>query len=193
MTALSENILCKKARINKDQESNGDIANFIHNKFKESGKENIVFVNIGTDKAIYDCFAPMLGTLLEDNDSKFKIYGNLDNPIHALNIHKKLEAIIEENKNNFIIGVDAAFSEDDDIGDIIVRNKPVQPGKGVGKKLPNTGDISIIAITGMNSHSSFLGNNTRLSEIMNMCKKAIKEIKILENMLFAEKELKEVV
>ena len=84
----------------------------ILSKFKSSGKEEVIIVNIGTDKCTGDSFAPFLGSLLELQGSKFKFYGTLENPIHALNIREKIDFILQKHKNAFVIAVDSSVSEE---------------------------------------------------------------------------------
>mgnify|MGYP000859742388 CR=1 FL=1 len=60
--------------------------------YLKSGKKEFVVVNIGTDKCIGDCLAPLVGTLLQEK-GYMNIEGTLDNPIHALNIATNLSTI----------------------------------------------------------------------------------------------------
>ena len=60
---------------------------------KDFMKDNTAIVCIGTDKCIGDCLGPLVGTILEENLFPLPIYGTISNPIHALNIDKRLEEI----------------------------------------------------------------------------------------------------
>lgn len=132
---------------------------------------NTVIVCIGTDKCIGDCLGPLVGSILIDNSFNLPVYGTLDSPIHALNINKRLEKIYSEHPNSKIIGIDACLGNEEDIGQVRIRNYAVHPGKGVGKTLPEVGGASIIGIVDSCSNSEFLfSRSIRLSFVMNMAK-----------------------
>lgn len=114
-----------------------DIMNIVQdNKNKE-----IVIVNIGTDRHIGDSIAPMVGTILTENNVNVQVYGTLENPIHALNLVKNLEDIKHNHLNSIIIAIDACLG--DNVGTIILSDVSISPGKGAGKDLPLVGDYSI--------------------------------------------------
>lgn len=54
---------------------------------------NSIIVCIGTDKCVGDCLGPLVGTFLEEHNFPLPVYGTLKDPIHALNLDKKLEEI----------------------------------------------------------------------------------------------------
>lgn len=131
-----------------------------------------VIVCIGTDKSIGDCLGPLVGTILVEKEFNIPVYGTLDKPIHALNIHERLDEIYSRHPNATIIGVDACLGDEYEIGEIRVRDYAISPGKGVGKKLPEVGVASIIGIVADSDRSDmlFYPNTIRLSFIMNMAK-----------------------
>jgi putative sporulation protein YyaC len=138
--------------------------------YKESIKEEIVIVNIGTDKNIGDSLGPLTGTLLKQKyiDSVY-IYGTLENPIHALNMEEHFKAINQLHPDAFIIAIDACLGAEEDIGEIRVRDYGIRPGRGVGKVLPQIGDISVIGIVDNSEHSEFFySRSTRLNFIYKM-------------------------
>ena len=76
---------------------------------------------------------------------------------------------IRDSPNNKIIAIDACLGDDTSIGDIQVRNQPISPGKGVGKTLPDVGNISIIGIVDSCDNTEFFTNrSTRLDLIIDM-------------------------
>ena len=177
----------KKVRLVRE----GVIANAVLNEFKKSGKKNIILVAIGTDKVVFDCLGALTHTRLKEcGDIKnIKLYGDMDNPIHALNLDKIVPKIIEENEDGFIIGFDSALGGGDSkFGEILFRNKPVSPGAGVGKNLLKVGDYSIVGITGYD-YEQFekLSKQTKLGDVWNMSSKIVKEIQILDKMLEGSK------
>lgn len=107
--------------------------------------ENTIFVCVGTDRIIGDSLGPIVGSLLQDRIPN-KVYGTVENPVHALNVNKIGKTIKEEYKGNTIIAIDACVGITIPKGDIRLRNTPVKPGKGACKELDEIGDYSIAGI-----------------------------------------------
>lgn len=142
--------------------------------YLKSVKKEFVVVNIGTDKCIGDCLAPLVGTLLQEMGYK-NIEGTLENPIHALNIATNLSTISFKYDDPFILGIDACIGDSDSIGKIQLRNRPLRPGKGVGKKLPEVGDMSIVGIVDdAELCTNFVQRPIRLSFILQLAKRIVK-------------------
>ena len=132
---------------------------------------NSIIVCIGTDKCVGDCLGPLVGTFLEEHNFPLPVYGTLKDPIHALNLDKKLEEINKLHPNACIIGIDACLGDTNSIGEIHVRDFPIHPGKGVGKMLPDVGDVSIIGIIDSSDNSEFFTSRSiRLNLIFEMAK-----------------------
>ena len=182
MATMDKNILCKRLDYKHNQINVDAMIGFIMNEFKKSEKEEIIIVNIGTDKCTGDSFAPFLGSYLEDKNYSIKIYGTLENPIHALNIYKEIDNIKSMHNNAFIIGVDSAMSSAKDVGNIVIRNKPIEAGAGVGKDLPSVGDVSIIYNASISDAGFFgLSKDVRLGDILKAVKEVYKVFVELEN------------
>lgn len=147
---------------------------FHHNltlKIKNFLSENTVIVCIGTDKCIGDCLGPLVGSILTENFFPLPVYGTLSAPIHALNIDERLDEIRIKHPNASIIGIDACLGDEDDIGQIRIRDYAIHPGKGVGKELPDVGIASVIGIVDSSDNAEFFfSRSIRLSFIMNMAK-----------------------
>jgi len=141
-------------------------------KYIDSSLDNrdIVILCIGTDRSTGDSLGPLTGYKL--NNIKYDnvyIYGTLDTPIHAKNIQSTLEQINSLYKEPFIIAIDACLGRHDHIGFIILSNKPLKPGAGVNKELPEVGDISITGVVNAGGFMDFLVlQNTRLNLVMRM-------------------------
>ncbi len=130
---------------------------------------NPLILCIGTDKCIGDALAPLTGTILQESDAGFPVYGTLEHPVHALNISSSLKKIKTKHPQAFIIAVDASLGRENKIGNIIIRKGPLKPGKGVGKKLPAVGDITIVGIVeAFRSDISLVIHNIRLHFVMSM-------------------------
>lgn len=159
----------------KDMNAVERVTNMIIEAFECRDKEfdEIVIVNIGTDRCIGDAVGPVTGTFLEEHDNKnYTVYGTIKYPVHALNIEKKLKQIKEKHNNALIIAIDACMGDRDDINDIVVRDYSIKPGSGVGKTLSKVGDMSIIFVSDTHDNSELFSssNNIRLDTIFDASK-----------------------
>lgn len=144
---------------------------------------NSAIVCIGTDKCIVDSLGPLTGTMLSKENLSIDIYGTLDKPVHALNINDYLKTIKKRNYDK-IIAIDACLSNKKGQGVIEVREGAITPGKGIGKMLPEIGNISIIGVVD-SAERDFqdLLQDTRLSLIYEMSEVICKGISTAVNMI----------
>lgn len=141
------------------------LANYLTNNIKD---ECLVFC-IGTDRYIGDCLGPLTGTFLSKLELGIPIFGTLDNPVHAVNLAKNIYELKNKYPKHKIIAVDACLGNQDSIGSIQIRGGSIHPGKGVGKRLPPVGDVSIVGIVDSSEAGEFLSmHNIRLSLVMKM-------------------------
>lgn len=148
-----------------DKNASEKLGEFLSNYLKK----DTVIVCIGTDKCIGDSVGPLVGTFLSKEDYPYPIVGTLNFPTHAVNLNRVLEDVYETYPNHFIIAVDACISNEDSVGDIQIKLGPVHPGKGVGKTLPQVGDISLVAaVDTIESCDIFSMRSIRLSFIMEL-------------------------
>ena len=144
---------------------------------------NSAIVCIGTDKCIVDSLGPLIGTMLSKENLNIDIYGTLDKPVHAMNINDCMKTINRKNYDK-IIAIDACLSNKKNQGVIEVRKGPITPGKGIGKLLPEIGDISIIGVVDSSERDFHdLVQDTRLSLIYEMSEIICKGISIAMNMV----------
>jgi len=142
-------------------------------------KRDPVIVCIGTDKCIGDSLGPLVGSLLKRDNIPITVYGTLSDPIHALNINRKINYIKMRHPMSFIIAIDACIGDKKEVGRIYVREGPVFPGKGVGKEIKSIGDISLVGM--VDSTENDLKKslyNIRLGFVMDMAEKIVKSIKM---------------
>lgn len=130
----------------------------------------IVILCIGTDRSTGDSLGPLVGDKL-----KFLIrngvalYGNLEYPVHAKNLVDTINQIFSQYTNPFIIAVDACLGSIQNIGHIIIEEKPLSPGSAMNKNLPKVGDVSITGIVNISGSLEFMIlQNTRLHTVMNL-------------------------
>ena len=129
---------------------------------------NSAIVCIGTDKCIVDSLGPLIGTMLMKENLAIDIYGTLEKPVHAVNINEYIKIIKNKNYDN-VIAIDACLSSKKNQGIVEVRKGPIIPGKGIGKILPEIGDLSIIGIVDSSDKEFYnLVQDTRLSLIYEM-------------------------
>lgn len=141
------------------------ISNFLKNNITG----NYLILCIGTDRYIGDCLGPLVGTMLEKMELQCPVFGTLENPIHAVNLKKQLTYIEYTYPNHKIIALDACLGVEENIGSIQLKKGCLFPGKGVGKKLPAVGDLSIVGIVDSCDHEDFFFlHNIRLNLIMKM-------------------------
>jgi putative sporulation protein YyaC len=127
-----------------------------------------VILCIGTDRATGDCLGPLVGEKLKKTALGFDIYGTLDSPVHALNLRDTINHIRHNYHKPYIIAIDAALGNAAHIGYITVSNCPMLPGKGVNKKLPAIGDVSITGIVNVAGRKESILQTTRLYTVMSL-------------------------
>lgn len=163
---IENSVLLDSFKVNSDD-------TFAENEISEALKpyadEKCLVLCIGTDKYIGDCLGPLVGTYLLNNNISCPVLGTLDMPVHAVNLKIAIKEIKAKYPDHTIIAIDACLGSGDCIGTIQIRTGAIHPGKGVGKKLPPVGDISIVGIVDSTEHSSiFPLYNIRLGMIIQM-------------------------
>ncbi len=132
--------------------------------------DHIVLLCIGTDRSTGDCLGPLIGTKLNSCQQKyFKVYGTLDQPVHASNLNKKLEEILKKYENAYIIAVDACLGSMENVGCVNIGDGALQPGAGVNKSLPPVGNLHITGVVNVGGYLEYMVlQNTRLNIVMKM-------------------------
>lgn len=118
--------------------------------FRNDFKKGVVIVCIGTNRThSVDCLGPFVGSILkEDKGFDYPVYGSIIDPIHAANLAARIIDINKAHKYSIIIGVDACLSNKNKIGRIIVKDEPLQPGRGIGKCCEKVGEKCIKGVVG---------------------------------------------
>ncbi|WP_066634163.1 spore protease YyaC [Desulfolucanica intricata] len=130
----------------------------------------VVLLCIGTDRSTGDCLGPLIGSKLAvENNRFFKIYGTLEQPVHASNLDEKIKEIHTKYPNAFIIAVDACLGKLENVGHVTIGDGSLQPGAGVNKNLPPIGHIHVTGIVNVSGFMEYLVlQNTRLNMVMKM-------------------------
>lgn len=149
-----------------------DFSNNLRQKIQDLEISKLVFLCIGTDRVIGDCFGPLVGYKLKDffrNEKNIEIIGDIENTVCFQNVYDVIKKTPEE---SFVIAIDAALSTKNDVGKIIVSKEKMNIGRGLNKKSIYVGDISIKGIVSKDlkkpQYNFRLLQNTSLGLIMNM-------------------------
>lgn len=147
-----------------------NLADYISSLIKHYGYSHWVILCIGTDRSTGDSLGPLVGSRLKLNETdEFTVLGSLDEPIHALNLNETINLINEKYPNSGVIAIDASLGQLASVGTIQVHNKPLKPGAGVKKDLPEVGHFHITGIVNIGGFMEyFVLQNTRLSIVMKM-------------------------
>lgn len=131
----------------------------------------IVIVCVGTDRATGDSLGPLTGSKLETLSplQDIKLYGTLDEPVHAKNLEKTIEKIKTIHKDSLVIAIDASLGKTCHIGYIKIGEGCIRPGAGLNKNLPPIGDFYITGIVNFSGMmEAIVLQTTKLSLVMKM-------------------------
>ncbi|GAB6159119.1 spore protease YyaC [Desulfotomaculum varum] len=132
--------------------------------------DEVVIVCIGTDRSTGDCLGPLVGSKLAAAEGhRFKVYGTLDEPVHASNLNKKLSEIMTKHPTALIIAVDACLGHLENVGCVNIGDGPLLPGAGVNKSLPAVGQLYVTGVVNVGGFLEYLVlQNTRLNLVMRL-------------------------
>lgn len=162
---------------------NSDRETFSFNAFNENSDKCIgnaicscnkkertpIIICIGSDLVLGDSLGPLVGTMLTRRNVNAYIYGTLNAPITAKEILCAKIHLKMLHPESFVVAIDAAVGNSEDIGLIKVSDKGLKPGLGVNKNLGVIGDCSIIGVVAEKSLQNYnLFNLTRLNLIYKM-------------------------
>ncbi len=106
----------------------------------------VVFACIGTDRSTGDALGPLVGQRLRRlGCPEESVIGTLEEPLHALNLAERLGPLAAADPRPLVIAIDAALGASSNVGSITLRPGGLKPGQGVGKALPEVGELSITA------------------------------------------------
>lgn len=129
----------------------------------------IVVLCIGTDRVSGDSLGPLVGTLLTEECRYAKVYGTLKEPVHAQNLSETIDLVERKHPEAFVIAVDACLGKAANVEKIVFLNKPLKPGMGVNKDLPEVGNVNIQGIVNVGGFlPQLVIQNTRMNTIYNM-------------------------
>ncbi|MDD4036032.1 MAG: spore protease YyaC [Bacilli bacterium] len=158
--------------INASEKIGDHLYTLLLNLLESKKYKTIKVICIGTDRSSGDCLGPLVGTFLSENlDIEYlDILGTVDDPVHAGNIENICNDIRDD---DLVIAIDASLTEVKvNVGNISIGLGPIKPGSGVGKDLPEIGDVNIYTIIGLlesDAYDNFCNLiNMNLNEIYNV-------------------------
>ncbi|WP_082023227.1 spore protease YyaC [Sporosarcina koreensis] len=129
--------------------------------------KEVLFLCIGTDRSTGDALGPLIGSLLTENKLfPYQVIGTLENPLHALNLEETIALIQRHHPDAFLVAIDACLGKSDSVGQLLIQDGPLHPGKAVGKELPAVGNLAIkgvVNIGGFMEHSVLQSTRLHLS------------------------------
>lgn len=144
-----------------------DLLNELDKNFSD-----LVILCIGSDRSTGDSLGPLVGSMLEDlNTRDAVILGTLNKPVHALNL-KETRLHLEQNfASAAILAVDACLGQKQKIGHLEIGKGPLQPGAAVRKRIPPIGDIYIAGIVNVGGYMELMVlQSTPLSVVIPMAR-----------------------
>lgn len=142
----------------------------------ELGKEkDIVFFCIGTDRVIGDSLGPITGSLLKTKICSGCVYGDLEENLTFDNIQEKIDEINLKYNNPYIVAIDAALSDEDNIGKFFIDYEGISFGDGLEKNKSKIGNLGIKVVVAKDYGDNELNfralQNISLGGIMRLSKK----------------------
>lgn len=138
---------------------------------------NKVVLCIGTSKCIGDSLGPMVGENLcrKINKANIYVFGNLKNNITYQNVDILLSKINRKIQNPYLILVDSALANKENIGKIVISKNKTIIGSALSKSNYKFGNISIKGIVGENKDNNIKNynilNNVSKNLIQNLSNK----------------------
>lgn len=115
---------------------------------QENCSPNIVFVCIGTPRIVGDSVGPRVGTKLVEAGINAYVYGTLDRPITALNLHRYRKMLAQYHRRDVIVAIDATMGNISDIGTIKLADGGLRPAGAFRSRSAKLGDVGVMAIVG---------------------------------------------
>lgn len=137
------------------EEMAGNLANLLNSIETEP-----VFLAVGSHRHILDCLGPLTGTMITEKAPLVTVYGTLDEPLHAKNLHQRMELIKEQHPGNMEIAIDASLGPADDLGMIKLFQGALQPGKALSQRLEPVGHYYITGIVASQDDKPKLGRSS---------------------------------
>lgn len=134
-------------------------------------RREVVVLCIGTDRSTGDALGPLVGTHLVAGGIPWRVYGTVEEPVHATNLAEVLAGMEGDGRARFVIAVDACLGRAENVGTIAVAPGPLAPGAGVMKALPPVGDVAVTGTVNVGGFMEYLIlQNTRLAVVLRIAR-----------------------
>ena len=111
------------------------------------GKENPIFLCVGSSRCVGDCLGPIVGELLTKKyNINAMVYGNLDNNITVNNIDNYVSFIKKEHPSSPIIIVDSSVGNEDEVGLVKFSQGGIIPAGYIQERKQILGDFGITSV-----------------------------------------------
>ncbi|WP_040949934.1 spore protease YyaC [Gorillibacterium massiliense] len=117
-----------------------------------------IIVCVGTDRSTGDAFGPLIGTFLREAGYP-RVFGTLDDPWDSSNLAQRVTSLPHA---DFILAVDCCVGAE--LGKFRVQNRPLEPGKSMGKPLPSLGTAALLGVVAPN-----YGNPYSMLQTASLC------------------------
>ena len=140
------------------------------NEMRASGRRQVVFLCIGTDRSTGDSLGPLIGYKLKEKGMRnARVLGTLEEPVHAMNLEPCMEQLRKKCPDALVVAVDASVGSADHVGYVTLGRGPLKPGLGVSKDLDAVGDLFITGIVGpVRNGDPLMLQSVRLSVVMRL-------------------------
>ncbi|CAG7646256.1 spore protease YyaC [Paenibacillus allorhizosphaerae] len=146
----------------------------LHIKNEGVSSADLLFLCIGTDRSSGDALGPLVGTMLTEAGYP-DVIGTLAYPFDASNMRERL---MEMPPGKKVLAIDACLGQAASLAWFQVSNRPIEPGKSVGKQLPMVGDYSIAGIVNVDSGQKYaILQSTSLYRVMTMAGEIVAAIR----------------
>lgn len=144
-----------------------------------------VVLCIGTDRSTGDSLGPLTGAYFSEMKPKYlTVYGTLQDPVHAKNLHNYIHRIHEQHTNPYVIAIDACLGKSTSVGCISAGIGSLKPGAALNKPLPAIGDIHITGIVNISGFMDYaILQNTRLAIVVDMARKIAMILEMIDQQL----------
>ncbi|MCP3032187.1 spore protease YyaC [Halobacillus sp. A1] len=156
-------------------------------------QKDVIVICIGTDRSTGDALGPLVGSMLRDQPLKtIHVYGTLEEPVHALNLHDTIKAINRLHSKPLVLAIDACLGKKSSIGSVVLGQGSLSPGAALKKDLPDVGDYHISGMVNVGGFMEYVVlQNTRLHIVMSMAAKIAAALRLTETKRLNEREAHE--
>lgn len=131
------------------------ITNILTKEIKKNKYDKFIFLCIGSNKLIGDSLGPRVGEILQNNllEDNTMVIGDMKDELNYLKVNHHLKIKLKQYKFPFIITIDAALSDKEYIGKIVINRRYLEIGKALEKEKYILGNLNIKVITGEYCHN----------------------------------------